>query len=59
MLILLKVIASVITGSIAIRADAVHSAIDLFGVIIGYFGIRNCLPDIEEVLGWTYRRKIT
>ncbi len=39
-LIVMKVVASVVTGSIAIRADAVHSAIDLFGVIIGYIGIR-------------------
>jgi len=40
LLILMKVAASIITGSIAIRADAVHSAFDLFGVIIGYIGIR-------------------
>jgi cation diffusion facilitator family transporter len=40
LLILMKVAASIVTGSIAIRADAVHSAIDLFGVIIGYIGIR-------------------
>jgi len=40
LLILMKAAASIVTGSIAIRADAVHSAIDLFGVIIGYIGIR-------------------
>jgi cation diffusion facilitator family transporter len=40
LLLLMKVAASIVTGSIAIRADAVHSAIDLFGVIIGYTGIR-------------------
>ena len=40
LLIVLKTAASIVTGSIAIRADAVHSAIDLFGVIIGYIGIR-------------------
>ena len=40
LLILMKVAASIVTGSIAIRADAVHSAIDLFGVIVGYIGIR-------------------
>jgi len=34
------VAASIVTGSIAIRADAVHSVIDLFGVIIGYTAIR-------------------
>jgi len=39
-LIAIKVAASIVTGSIAIRADAVHSVIDLFGVIIGYTGIK-------------------
>ena len=39
-LIVIKVAASIVTGSIAIRADAVHSAIDLFGVIVGYTAIR-------------------
>jgi len=40
LLIAMKVAASIITGSIAITADATHSVIDLFGVIIGYIGIR-------------------
>jgi cation diffusion facilitator family transporter len=40
LLIAMKVAASIVTGSIAIRADAVHSVIDLFGVIIGYTAIR-------------------
>jgi cation diffusion facilitator family transporter len=40
LLIAMKVAASIVTGSIAIRADAVHSVIDLFGVIIGYAAIR-------------------
>jgi len=40
LLIVMKVAASIITGSIAIRADAIHSTIDLFGVIVGYIGIR-------------------
>jgi len=40
LLILLKVVASILTGSISIRADAVHSAIDLVGVVVGYIGIR-------------------
>jgi cation diffusion facilitator family transporter len=39
-LIAIKMAASIVTGSIAIRADAVHSVIDLFGVIIGYTAIR-------------------
>jgi cation diffusion facilitator family transporter len=40
LLIGMKVAASILTGSIAITADAIHSVIDLFGVVIGYIGIR-------------------
>jgi cation diffusion facilitator family transporter len=40
LLIALKVIASVLTGSIGIRADAIHSVIDLTGAFIGYLAIR-------------------
>jgi len=40
LLIVIKTTASIVTGSIAIRADAIHSVIDLFGVIIGYTAIR-------------------
>jgi cation diffusion facilitator family transporter len=40
LLIVMKVVASIITGSIGIRADAIHSAIDLFGAVIGFIGIR-------------------
>ncbi len=39
-LIIIKVVASFLTGSIAILADAIHSVIDLSGAIIGYIGIR-------------------
>jgi cation diffusion facilitator family transporter len=53
LLILMKVAASIVTGSIAIRADAVHSAIDLFGIIIGYIGIRisGKPPDEQHAFG--------
>jgi cation diffusion facilitator family transporter len=40
LLIVIKTAASIVTGSIAIRADAIHSVIDLFGVVIGYTGIK-------------------
>jgi cation diffusion facilitator family transporter len=40
LLIVIKTAASIVTGSIAIRADAIHSVIDLFGVVIGYIGIK-------------------
>ena len=53
LLILIKVVASILTGSIAIRADAIHSVIDLSGVIIGYIGIRIARkpPDGEHTFG--------
>jgi cation diffusion facilitator family transporter len=38
-LIVIKVVASVLTGSLGIRADAIHSIIDLSGAIIGLIGI--------------------
>lgn len=40
LLIGMKMAASIFTGSIAITADAIHSFIDLFGVVIGYIGIK-------------------
>ena len=53
LLILLKVVASILTGSISIRADAVHSVIDLSGVIIGYIAIRisGKPPDEQHAFG--------
>lgn len=53
LLIVMKAVASILTGSIAIRADAVHSAFDLFGVIIGYIGIRvsSKPPDERHAFG--------
>jgi cation diffusion facilitator family transporter len=39
-LIILKAAGSFITGSIGLRADAVHSVIDLSGAVIGFIGIR-------------------
>ncbi len=52
-LIVMKVVASIVTGSIAIRADAIHSAIDLFGVVVGYIGIRisGKPPDEQHAFG--------
>jgi len=53
LLIAIEVFASVITGSIGIRADAIHSVIDLFGAIIGYIGIRiaDRPPDKRHAFG--------
>jgi cation diffusion facilitator family transporter len=52
-LIVMKVIASVLTGSIGIRADAVHSVIDLAGACIGLIGIRIASkpPDERHAFG--------
>jgi len=38
-LIVIKVVASILTGSLGIRADAIHSVIDLSGAVIGLIGI--------------------
>ncbi len=40
LLILIKVIASILTGSISIRADAVHSALDLIAAVTTFIGVR-------------------
>lgn len=40
LLILLKTIGSILTGSISIRADAIHSALDLVAAAIAFIGIR-------------------
>jgi cation diffusion facilitator family transporter len=47
-LIAMKVVASILTGSIAIRADAFHSVIDLSGAIIGFTGIRIATRPADE-----------
>ncbi|MFC1998525.1 cation diffusion facilitator family transporter [Chloroflexota bacterium] len=39
-LVILQLVASFITGSISIRADAIHSTIDLAGAVVGYICIR-------------------
>jgi len=39
-LVVLQLVASFITGSISIRADAIHSTIDLAGAVVGYICIR-------------------
>lgn len=53
LLIAMKVAASIVTGSISIRADAFHSLIDLSGAVIGYIGIRisSKPPDESHAFG--------
>jgi len=53
LLIVMKVVASIVTGSISIRADAIHSVIDLLGVVVGFIGIKisGKPPDEQHVFG--------
>lgn len=39
-LIIIKVVGTIVTRSIGIRADAIHSSIDLLGVVIGFVAIK-------------------
>jgi cation diffusion facilitator family transporter len=52
-LIAAKVAASVFTGSIGIRADAIHSSIDLLGAVVGLLAIRIARkpPDERHAFG--------
>ena len=52
-LIVLKVAAGVVTGSIAIVTEAVHSAIDLVASVVAYFSIRKAdePADAEHMYG--------
>ena len=36
----MKIVAAILTGSVAIRADAIHSLLDLISAVIGYVAIR-------------------
>lgn len=52
-LIVIKLVASLITNSISIRADAIHSLIDLSGAVVGLIGIRIAAkpPDEKHAFG--------
>jgi cation diffusion facilitator family transporter len=47
-LILLKVIAGTVTGSVAILTEAVHSSIDLVASVVAYFSIRKADEPADE-----------
>ena len=47
-LIVLKVVAGVITGSVAIITEAVHSSIDLVASIVAYFSVRKADEPADE-----------
>ena len=48
LLILIKVFASIVTGSISIRADAYHSALDLAGAVIAFIALRIAKRPADE-----------
>ncbi len=48
LLIMLKLVAGVITGSVAIITEAVHSSIDLIASIIAYFSVRKADEPADE-----------
>src|ERR671925_433099 len=47
-LILLKVIAGTVTGSVAILTEAVHSSIDLVASVVAYFSVRKAGEPADE-----------
>src|SRR5436305_1499730 len=47
-LILLKVIAGTITGSVAILTEAVHSSIDLVASVVAYISVRKAGEPADE-----------
>jgi cation diffusion facilitator family transporter len=53
LLVVMQAVGSILTGSISIRADAVHSVIDLSGAVIGFIGIRISAkpPDERHAFG--------
>src|SRR5215207_2618628 len=48
-LILLKLVAGAITGSVAIVTEAVHSAVDLMASVIAYFSVRKAGEPADEM----------
>src|SRR5215212_4151493 len=47
-LILLKLVAGVVTGSVAIVTEAVHSGIDLIASVVAYFSVRKADEPADE-----------
>ena len=58
-LILLKVIAGTMTGSVAILTDAVHSSIDLIASIVAYFSVRKAGEPADAAIATATRRSRT
>ena len=47
-LILLKLVAGAVTGSVAIVTEAVHSGIDLIASVVAYFSVRKAGEPADE-----------
>jgi cation diffusion facilitator family transporter len=47
-LIVLKVVAGTLTGSVAVLTDAVHSSIDLIASVVAYFSVRKAGEPADE-----------
>jgi cation diffusion facilitator family transporter len=47
-LILLKLVAGVVTGSVAILTEAIHSAVDLVASLIAYFSVRQAEEPADD-----------
>src|SRR5438105_7863037 len=47
-LIVVKVIAGTLTGSVAILTDAVHSSIDLIASVVAFFSVRKADEPADE-----------
>jgi cation diffusion facilitator family transporter len=48
LLIIIKLVASIITGSISIRADVTHSSLDLVAAVITFIGIKIAVKPADE-----------
>jgi len=55
-LILLKVIAGTVTGSVAILTEAVHSSIDLVASIVAFFSVRKAGEPADETHRYGHER---
>jgi cation diffusion facilitator family transporter len=56
LLIALKLVAGVVTGSIAIITEAIHSSIDLVASIIAYFSVRKAEEPADESHPWGHHK---
>ncbi len=56
LLILLKVVAGTVTGSVSILSEAMHSAVDLIASIVAFFSIRKADEPADEDHPWGHAK---